>query len=223
MKYDLIIPLLLSVSFLALFGLTEYWYRVRKIKAEVTRKIVHIGTGILTLLFPIFLHSLWQVLFLCGSFFLLLVASLKYHWLPSINAVRRVSYGSLLYPVSVFGCYLFYSSSDKGLIIFYLPILTLALCDPLAAWVGKRFPAGEYRSWKSHKTASGSLAFLLAAFLLAWGAIFVHSADVVSFGKILLFSLSVALAATLAEAVSGAGFDNLTIPASVLLILSLVL
>ncbi len=223
MKSDVLFPFLLSMGFLALFGLAEYLYRVKKVKAEVTRKIVHIGTGLLTLLFPALLKNHWQVLLLCGSFLVLLVASLAYRWLPSINAVRRVSYGSLLYPVSVYGCYLVYTSSDAGLLTFYLPILTLAFCDPLAAWVGKRFPVGKYRLGKSHKTVSGSLAFFVAAFLLASGVLFCHSAKALSVEKILLFSSIVALAATGAEAVSGAGTDNLTIPATVLLVQSLFL
>jgi len=223
METYVVFPLLYSTGFLALFGLAEYLYHVRKIRAEITRKLVHIGTGILTLLFPIFLNDHWQVLFLSGGFLLLLLASLKYGWLPSINAVRRVSYGSLLYPVSVYGCYLAYVFMEKSPIAFYLPILTLALCDPLAALVGTRIPAGKYRVGEGHKTVSGSLAFFTATFLLASGVFFLPSALVLPIGEILQFSVSVALAATFAEAISGFGTDNFTIPASVLLTLNLLL
>lgn len=223
METYVIFPLLFSTGFLALFGLAEYLYHVRKIRAEITRKLVHIGTGILTLLFPIFLNDHWQVLFLSGGFLLLLLASLQYRWLPSINAVRRVSYGSLLYPVSVYGCYLAYVFMEKGLIAFYLPILTLALCDPLAALVGTRIPAGKYSVGDGHKTASGSLAFLAAALLLACGAFSLYAAAAFSIAEILSYSIVVALAATLAEAIGGFGTDNFTIPASVLLALSLLL
>lgn len=223
MEIYVVFPLLLSMGFLALFGMAEYLYHIKKVKPEITRKLVHVGTGILTLLFPLLLTDHWQVLFLSGSFMSLLLASLKYRWLPSINDVRRVSYGSLLYPVSVYGCYLMYVFWGNGLITFYLPILTLTFCDPLAALVGKRFPAGQYRVGDGHKTVSGSLTFLVVAFLLAFGAFFMHSVGVISITEILLFSIVVALAATLAEAASGAGTDNLTIPASVLLALNLLL
>ena len=129
-------PLVLGLCFLALFGLAEFLYHKQKVKAEITRKIVHVGTGLLTLLFPIFLHDQWQVLFLCTAFLLILLASLQFKLLPSINSIDRVSHGSILYPVAVYGCYLAYSYADKGLFFFYLPILTLAICDPLAALIG---------------------------------------------------------------------------------------
>ncbi|MBI3234471.1 MAG: phosphatidate cytidylyltransferase, partial [Bacteroidetes bacterium] len=59
MNKDIINTLILSGMFLTLFGLAEVLYHFFKVKAELTRKLVHFGTGLLTFLFPLILSSHW--------------------------------------------------------------------------------------------------------------------------------------------------------------------
>jgi len=208
---EIIPTLILACCFLALFGVAECLYHFGRVKAEWTRKIVHIGTGLLTLLFPVVLGSHWQVLFLCASFLVILLASLKFGWLPSINAIDRFSYGSILFPIIVYALFLVFQMVDKGLIVFYLPILILAICDPVAALVGKRFPIGKYQIWGCGKSAAGSMAFLVSALIVT--AITVFAFQNVPSGMLLI--LLVPVIATVAEALGVKGMDNFTIPASV--------
>lgn len=212
-------PLILACCFLALFALAEGLYHFGKVKAEWTRKLVHIGTGLLTLLFPVVLVSHWQVLFLCASFLMILLASLKFGWLPSINAIDRFSYGSILFPIIVYLLFLVFQMAGKGLIVFYLPILVLAICDPVAALVGKRFPLGRYRVLGCGKSLAGSLAFWATALLVT--AITVFALNHAPSGTELV--LLVPVIATVAEALGVKGMDNFTIPASVVLTLCLIL
>ncbi|MEN0047927.1 MAG: phosphatidate cytidylyltransferase, partial [Bacteroidota bacterium] len=146
--------LYLALAFLALFASAEWLYHKRGVKAEVTRKYVHIATGLLTMLFPLMLENHWLVLLLCGSFLLILIASLRFNLLPSINAVDRKTSGSLMYPIIVYGCYLVYSRYDQFM-FYYIPILILALCDPIAAFVGMNYPVGKYQTFGKTKTWSG--------------------------------------------------------------------
>lgn len=216
---EIIPPLILACCFLALFGLAEILYHFGKVRAEWTRKIVHIGTGLLTLLFPVMLGSHWQVLFLCASFLVILLASLKFGWLPSINAIDRFSFGSILFPIIVYVLFLVFQRVGKGLIVFYLPILILAICDPVAALVGKRLPFGKYRIMGCGKSAAGSLAFFFSALL-------VTAVTVLAFQNVrseMLLILLVPSIATAAEGLGVKGMDNFTIPASVVLTLCLIL
>ena len=155
MTTDWINTAILSASFLALFGLAELLYHFAHVKVELTRKLVHLGTGALTLLFPVMLSNHWFVLLLCGSFALILIVSLRFKLLPSINAIDRVSVGSLAYPVSVYGCYLVFQAEHQHFGFFYIPILTLAICDPIAALAGKRWPLGEIHHRKRHQNTHG--------------------------------------------------------------------
>ena len=43
-----------------LFAIAEAGYHFLKIKPEWTRKFVHLGTGLLALLFPVMLKSQWS-------------------------------------------------------------------------------------------------------------------------------------------------------------------
>ncbi len=209
----------LSACFLGLFGLSEFIHRTTSSKVENTRKLVHFGTGVLTLMFPVFLTSSWSVLILCASFAVILLFSLKYKFLPSINAIDRESHGSILYPVAVYSCFLLYQYQDIDLMFFYAPILILAISDPMAALFGKRWPRGKFTIGKDTKTIMGCSAFLISAFLVLVGLSILFSNEL-SFDSCYQLLL-VSLGATFVEAMSGRGVDNLTIPLSVVLLLSL--
>lgn len=215
MTADWINTAILSASFLALFGIAELLYHYAHVKVELTRKLVHLGTGALTLLFPVMLSNHWFVLLLCGSFALILIVSLRFKLLPSINAIDRVSVGSLAYPASVYGCYLVFQAEHQHFGFFYIPILTLAICDPIAALAGKRWPLGKYTIGKDTKTLMGSGMFLLSAFIVYFVTVSMLNPQT-GIQPLIFRGLIVAIIACTAEAVSGKGTDNLTIPAAVL-------
>lgn len=216
-------PLLLALCFLTLFGFAEFLYHQKKVKAEITRKIVHIGTGLLTLLFPVFLSSHWQVLFLCVSFLIILLASLHFRLLPSINGISRISHGSILFPVAVYACFILYLYAHRGLVFFYMPILILSISDPVAALTGKRFPFGKYRINGGNKTVAGSLAFFATSALVSALCLYFHQGAHVSITYMLPSIFLIACTTTAAEAVSTRGTDNITIPAVAALNLTLIL
>ena len=210
--------LILGACFLVLFGLAELLYHFVKVKAELTRKLVHAGTGFLTLLFPLMLHNHWLVLLLCSLFAIILLLSLKFGLLPSINAIDRKSYGSLAYPVAVYGCYLAYEYAHRDLIFFYLPILALAICDPVAALCGRRWPKGVYTISGHKKTLMGSACFLFSFCVLSTVLYYLQN-SMLPTTPFILFTLVAGVTSALVEAISGRGLDNLTIPGAVLLVM----
>ncbi|RYE25958.1 MAG: phosphatidate cytidylyltransferase [Sphingobacteriales bacterium] len=215
MLADWLILFKLSFAFLALFIVAELLYAKAKLAAETTRKIVHIGTGVLTLLFPIYLQHLWQVILLCSLFFILLWCSIRFGLLPSINAIERKSYGSLLYPVIVALVFTFYTYMSfqplpfSKLLYFYLPVLLMAICDPIAAYAGHYFQK-KYQ-FTAKKTWGGTLAFLVAAFLLSL-LMFGYFNLTVAYPAIVLYALATAILTATAERLSSKGWDNFTIP-----------
>lgn len=220
MSKEIINTIILAILFLSLFAIAEILYHRFKVKAESTRKIVHIGTGLITILFPILLQSAWSVLLLCASFGLILLLSLRMHLLPSVNAIKRVSYGSLLYPVAVSICFFAYQHFHH-LLFFYLPVLTMAICDPVAALAGSRWPLGRFKINNSNKTLIGSLAFFISSFILTIALFYFFSPEIFEPKKALLTSFLIAVSTAATEAVSFKGIDNITIPVCVLIILTL--
>ena len=218
MNVSLLNTVYLAGAFLALFGSAEWMYHKTKLKCEFTRKYVHIITGVITLLFPPLIGNHWLVLALCGSFFIILMLSMRLNLLPSINAIDRVTRGSILYPITIYLCYLVYQAYDQY-IFYYIPILTLAVADPVAVLVGKRFPKVPFTTFGHKKTLSGSLGFFLAAFTLSVVMMLIFES--MGIQNILLLSATVALFTAVAEALAHKGYDNITIPASAILALIL--
>ena len=228
MQSELINTAIYSGGFLILFASGELLYHQFKLPVEITRKYVHIITGIICLSFPFVLTSHWSVLILTVSFVLILIASKKFNLLKSINAVKRSTNGSFLFPLVIyitFWIYSYYgrhnvngvdldaSTYDRfslgGTVFYFLPILILSISDPTAALVGKKFRLWPYKIFKDTKTIIGSAAFFVTAFFLS--AIFLIPNCQSAFYA-LGISAIIAISTTLVEAICQKGFDNLFIP-----------
>lgn len=218
MSENLINTIYLAIAYLVLFASAEFFYHQLGTRTEITRKYVHIVTGLLTMLFPPLIQNHWLVLLLCSSFLVILLASLYFKLLPSINAVERTTRGSILYPIIVYCCYLMYLSQNQFM-FYYIPILILTLCDPMAALVGKHFPRGKYITFGHCKTLSGSMGFFTAAMITC--LCLIVGLEQMTLAKTLVIAVSVATVTTIAEALSHKGYDNLTIPFSALAVLML--
>lgn len=209
--------LVYSLIFLILFTLGEFLYHVAKVKGEFTRKFVHMFGGVISLSFPLFLDNHWQVLFLTISFVIILVFSLLLNLLPSINNVKRVTYGSIIFPMVIYLCYLSYHLTGD-LIYFYIPIIVLAFGDPMANIIGKSFPILPYTTFSFTKTISGSLSFFFTALVCSyWILEYLHHWTMEQ-NCILAFAVSTTT--TLTESVSHRGYDNLTIPTSAIIVIA---
>ena len=216
MSENIIHTICLAGVFLILFSSAEILYYKFKVRAEITRKYVHLSTGLLTLLFPPLIKDQWLVLLLCSSFFIILILSIKLKLLQSINGISRKTRGSILYPIIVYGCFLVFDHFGQ-LVLYYTPILILAISDPIAALVGKSWAKGKYKTFGQTKTLSGSGGFLISSLIICLG-LFIGLESIPLF-KAIIISYAVAFTTTLAEALSHKGYDNFTIPAAALLIL----
>lgn len=200
----------LSVLFLIVFAMGEVAYRLFKINAEYTRKWSHIASGILSLSFPYFLQTWQMVGVICLLFTIILMLSSRFKFLPSINSVDRQTFGSFLFPLAVFVSF-FSSVYFKHSVYFYLPVLILAICDLLAAIVGKRWPIRKIKLNKETKSLGGYLAFVVSALMIL--TVFM-GLKIVMFTPILVL---LPLFWAFVELISPKGTDNITIPISVIL------
>jgi phytol kinase len=97
--------------------------------------------------------------------------------------------------------------------------LALTWGDALAALLGRRYGRQRYRIWGSERSLEGSAAMFaasaaamfLALALLPGSALCAYAAPI-DLGRALLAALLAAGAATLAEAISPHGTDNLSVP-----------
>lgn len=199
---------LYSLVYLILFGFTELLYHKLRVNAYTTRKVVHIGTGLIALTFPVYLDAFWQVLILCLSFLVLMALSERFNWFKSITDVSRKSYGSWLFALVVLICF-YVQSALQSPVYYFLPLLILTISDPLAASVGKKFQFVPIHVFGAHKTLGGSLAFLISSLTLICSFAYFYQTDWMWWQM-----MSFALVVSVVELMSVKGWDNLTIPLS---------
>ncbi|MCG8702081.1 MAG: hypothetical protein MI922_28765 [Bacteroidales bacterium] len=217
MKPQIIHTLVIGIIFLLLFISTEILHRLLRVKAEYTRKFVHLCTGIIVLFFPKYIQSHWLVLLLSSSFLLLLYLSSKYQFLPSINKVERKTFGSVLYPVMVYVSFIAYTYYQRE-VIYYIPLLILAICDPVACLIGSHTSKGKFTIFGKQKTFLASVIFAVLASVIVLFVLFVFDFQV---SYPILAVCSISIVTTIAEAITHKGFDNLTIPVTAIFMLAL--
>lgn len=198
-------------AFLTLVGALILFSRLRSPHPEVTRKLLHTGSGLLALLFPFLFSRFWPVLLLTTASALLigalkLVPTARRHSGRMVDGVNRTTWGEIYFPISV--AVVFWLSMGQSPLLFCIPILVLTLADATGAIVGLRYGTINYTG--AAKSLEGSVAFAVVAFfcvhvpLLLW----------ISVGRAesLLISVTLALIVMLLEGSAWRGLDNLFIP-----------
>lgn len=206
-----------------LLAVNELIYRFRKIPGEISRKAAHMLATLSTLPFPYLFDSHWYVMILASIFFFVLLLTKSGKQLGSIHDIERSSMGSYLLPVAIYIAFLISSLLDNRL-LFILPMLILAISDPLAALVGISLEKYNHRiilfKYDTHKSVFGTSTFFFSAFFISTIAIYFIN-DTITLSDVFV-TLIVALVSSITELLCRWGLDNLLIPLSVILVLILV-
>lgn len=174
---------------------------------ELTRKVVHIGSGNVILL--AWWLDISRTVIVSAAIIAAAIALLSYMIpiLPSIESVNRKSFGTLFYALSMglLATYFWQDAPQYAVI----GILIMAWGDGMAAIIGQRFGKHKYQVGQISKSYEGSLAMTIAALIVT--STILCSVEGSSW-QIWGISLVVAIVATIAEAFSKLGIDNLTVP-----------
>jgi len=208
-----------SLLLIGVMLIAELAYKVLKLRTEWTRKIAHIGSGIVALSYPHYIHNHWIVLALTLSFTLILFTCKKMGLFPSIFSIGRKSYGELLFVWSSWLLFWLYLYTGEKL-YFYLPFSIVVFADPAAALIGTRIPVKQYKAFGNTKSYDGSFAFFIISFALTF---FFLSDVYTEQSKLLIYSFLHAALVTAVEAFSYKGWDNFSIPVVSVIFLFLIL
>lgn len=211
-------------ALLLLLVFNELVYRRLGLTGEFTRKFAHLCATLTTVIFPYLFDDHWYVLALAVVFFVLLFVSRNRGYLRSIHDVPRLSSGSYLLPVAIYLTFLAaHLLQDR--FFFILPIMVLAICDPVAGILGMNLQQYNQRirifGHTLQKTWLGSGAFFVSCLLISVMALYFRQMKLDL--ELLGVAVLVAATGTVVEMLSWKGLDNLFIPMSVLAVLVLTL
>ena len=205
------IAAVLAVLALAMVALRRAQVR-RRLTAEQTRKGLHVTMSAVALALPWLFDAAWPVVTLAvlavGAMVAVrLVPALRDDVGGVLHAVERPSVGDLCFPVAICLLYLLAESSP---VLYAVPLLLLGLADPAAALTGARHGLSPYTTAEGTKSREGSVAFASVAFLCVHVPLLVFTP--VGRAESLWIAAIVAVLATIVEAVSWRGLDNLFVP-----------
>ena len=177
-------------------------------KKELTRKIIHIGSG------PIIPLAWWLgiprsfAMIIASIITIILIINYRYRLIPSIENIERKSYGTIAYGLSI-----------TLLIILFWPenaaavsagVMVMAIGDGLAGLLGKELKSKSWLILNQKKSIIGTLTMGIASVIVLLSLSIITNIPIDLIKVLAITSLAVGL-----EQLSYGGIDNLTVPIGV--------
>lgn len=211
----------LGLFFLALLiviGIAEVIRKLLKWSPEVTRKIVHISTGILIALTPLVFKSNIPLIVISLVFAIVNYLAIKFGFFKGMHNTSRITYGTVFYPVAFIFLLLFFWENHK--IILIISALIMAVADALAAIVGENFEKPhQYNLLGEKKSIEGSFTMFIVTLIITFAGLkygwkFIDNGYSFTSGQCFWAAAIVGIIAVATEALSKKGSDNLSVPLS---------
>lgn len=202
-------PLALVLTFLyvsIILALGEGLRRGLKLGVEFTRKFVHVGVGMVSFLL-VWLFQAWQWAIIPPLAFIAInYISYRRQIFAGMETGERGQLGTVYFPIS-FTILIPLLWSMPALLVASLMPMTWG--DAFAAIIGKRFGARKFTVLGHTRSMEGSLTMLALSFVATFIALVVFAQPI---DASLVLAFAVAVVATIVEAFSPFGIDNLTVP-----------
>jgi len=207
------LALLLSFGYVFLMlGLGEGMRRWRSFSPDFTRKFIHISVGMYSIL-AVLVFDRWEWAIIPPAAFVIInFLDWKYGLVQAMTSSDRSNLGTIYFPLSFIAVIWVFWDRPELLVASLMP---LTWGDSLASVVGRRIGRRLYTVASSTRSLEGSLTMFVLSALTTWAVLVVFGAD-----NPVGAALLTAAVATLAEAVSPWGLDNLAVPAVSALLLA---
>ena len=182
--------------------------RLRPNQRELSRKIVHIGTGAVVPLAWFF--EIPFVVALPVAAVISVVTTINHQWrfIPAVEDVDRNSYGTIAYGIAITTLLLLFWPTRADAVS--AGVLVMALGDGLAGLVGRNVASPKWVLFGQTKSSVGTMSMAVVSGLMLIGLARWSGADLS-----LPAALGMIAMATGLERLSWSGLDNLSVPLSV--------
>jgi len=203
--YGLVISILYIGLVIGISGLFS------KASKEASRKFIHIMLANWWIIAMIFFDNMWIAGILPALFIIINYASYKFDIIKSMerddDSGEEKTLGTVFYAVSLLIVVILCFGFFKNTIIGLVGILVMGYGDGFAAIAGKSIKSKEFSILGGKKSLAGcSTMFIISLIIISCALAYLN----IQFWYIK--SIIIALVATIFEAISVKGTDNLTVP-----------
>lgn len=201
-----------------MIGIAEGLRRWRGYDSSFTRKVIHIGVGMMSWFVPFLFDSPWPFVAACGVFVVINLIDWRFGLIGSMQSKHRNNLGTVYFPLAAAVVALLFWDQPPLMVAALMP---LTWGDGMAPVIGGAYGRRFYRVHTSTRTVEGSVGFFVAGFIFTWLALWAMpgTPDISPVGAIMP-ALVIMAVTTAIEAVSIWGLDNLAVTAAAVLILS---
>lgn len=185
---------------------------ISKLGEEAGRKFVHIMLANVWFFMIYFFDSVIWASILPAAFVVINSLSYKFNIMKSIEREENDGFGTIYYAMSLLIISIFTFLIGKP-VIGLLGVLIMGYGDGFAAIIGQKIKSKKYKIGNSQKSFAGSLTMFLISLVLSLVIL-----KILGVNYFILRSIGIAVAATILEAISIKGLDNITVPVIVTLL-----
>ena len=209
--------LICTVYIFGVIGFAELLRHWRGYGSGFTRKVVHVGVGMVSWGLHFLFDNPWFFIAAAAIFTVITYLDWRYQFFAAMASSDRSNLGTVYFPIAAgVVAYLFWDQPP----VMVAALMPLTWGDGMAPVIGRLYGRRQYRVHTSIRTVEGSLGFFVAGFLFTWLALWVVGGEPQISPIAALFpALVITLVTTIIEAISIWGLDNLTITAAAILIL----
>ena len=202
----------------SLIGLAEFLRRRRGYGSDFTRKVIHIGVGMLAWALPFLFQEPWLFIVACIAFMIINILDWRYGFFAAMSSSSRSNLGTVYFPLAAAVVAYVYWDTPPIMVAALMP---LTWGDGLAPVIGKQFGKHSYTFKGTARSWEGSVGFFFAALAATWLALWIiPGTPALTPAEALLPALIVSLVTAVVEGITIWGLDNLTVTAAAMIILS---
>lgn len=177
---------------------------------EGSRKFLHIMTGNIAFLLPVFVTKEVMAFLAAGPFILFTFLMSPYTPIKKIRGkTSAAGHGMGLVYYSITWTILAYLFFDN-MVVIAIGILSMSYGDGLASIIGIKFGKKKYKVLGDEKSYVGSFSMFIFTFITMIIALFYYNINVTFY--VILVLLFIAFIASIVEGLTPKGLDNLTVP-----------
>lgn len=205
-----LIGIVVSIIYIVLvFVLSKF---MTKKGEEMSRKFIHIALSNIWFIYCWFIDELWIASILPAAFIVINSLSYKFKIFKTMEREQNDGFGTVYYAISILLVTIFSYLQAKPE-IGATGMFVMGYGDGFAAVVGKKIKSKEYKILGTTKTIAGSTTMFVVSLIISYIVFYIIGMEYLLFKAFIT-----AVVATMLEAVSVKGLDNITVPIMVTVI-----